>query len=386
MTWGKGAIVYIAGTPWDGVTGTDRRLATALSASVPILWVDPPFSVMRFRHLHRTADTSIGLDKVAPGICRLRTVVPPGFTRPVMKSIASWIVRRRLRATVQVCRIGVQAVVLASTLETLPRKSKSPTVYYMTDDWLAGADMMGLERASLARRIRNNLKRADLVAAVSADLLERYCAEDVTPCRTLVLPNGCEPLDPKHHVLLQSEMRDGHAVLIGQLNERLDFAVIQAVADSGIDVVMIGPRTERNTSTRQVLDRLIAHKNVCWLGRLNADELPAHLIRASVGLTPYANSEFNRASFPLKTLDYLAAGLPVVSTDLPAVRWLNTDLIATADTVEKFVEKVQILVRDPGFVAASRIEERRRFVDHHSWSARADQLLNALASMSGSAE
>ena len=45
-------------------------------------------------------------------------------------------------------------------------------------------------------------------------------------------------------------------------------------------------------------------------------------------MTPYAESPFNRASFPLKTLEYLAAGLGVVSTDMPSARWLNTSLIS----------------------------------------------------------
>src|SRR6476646_6384791 len=101
MTLEAGAIVFLAGTPWDGVTGTDRRLATALSESVPILWVDPPVSVKRIWAARRNVKSAIGFDEVAPRICRLRVVAPPGFTRPVISAIAGWILRSRIRATIR---------------------------------------------------------------------------------------------------------------------------------------------------------------------------------------------------------------------------------------------------------------------------------------------
>ena len=59
-------------------------------------------------------------------------------------------------------------------------------------------------------------------------------------------------------------------------------------------------------------------------------ELPSYLRVIDVGLTPYSQSDFNRASFPLKTLEYLAAGRPVVASDLPANRWLDTSHVSIA--------------------------------------------------------
>ncbi len=79
---------------------------------------------------------------------------------------------------------------------------------------------------------------------------------------------------------------------------------------------------------------------MAWVGRRAFEELPAYLRLMNVGLTPYTDTPFNRASFPLKTLEYLAAGLPVVSTDLPATRWLNTDLVRIADSQSDFVSAV----------------------------------------------
>ena len=62
---------------------------------------------------------------------------------------------------------------------------------------------------------------------------------------------------------------------------------------------------------------------------------------------PYRDTPFNRGSFPLKTLEYLAAGRAVVATDLPAIRWLNTDLISVATTPAAFADHVARLASEP---------------------------------------
>ncbi len=91
---------------------------------------------------------------------------------------------------------------------------------------------------------------------------------------------------------------------------------------------------------------------------------------------PYGDTQFNRNSFPLKTLEYLAAGRPVVATPLPAVRWLETDLVAQAASPEAFAAAVlrqAPLARGPALVAA-----RRELAMRHSWPARAEQLARLL--------
>jgi teichuronic acid biosynthesis glycosyltransferase TuaH len=103
--------------------------------------------------------------------------------------------------------------------------------------------------------------------------------------------------------------------------------------------------------------------------------MPAYLASLDVGLTPYADTSFNRASFPLKTLDYLAAGLPCVATPSPAVDWLDTDLVVTADSAEDFAESA---VRAATGGHDGRVAVRKEFAERHSWEARARTLLDRL--------
>jgi teichuronic acid biosynthesis glycosyltransferase TuaH len=104
--------------------------------------------------------------------------------------------------------------------------------------------------------------------------------------------------------------------------------------------------------------------------------MPAYLRVIDVGLTPYRDSDFNRASFPLKTLEYLAAGRDVVSTPLPATRWLGTDLIGVAAGPAGFAAAVTAALARPRTPEAA--QRRQRFAREHSWDRRAKVLADLL--------
>ena len=74
----------------------------------------------------------------------------------------------------------------------------------------------------------------------------------------------------------------------------------------------------------------------------------------------------------MKTLEYLAAGRPVVATPLPAVRSLESDLVSLAETPGDFASAVlraAPLAQQPALVA-----KRRALAAEHSWAKRAEQL------------
>jgi teichuronic acid biosynthesis glycosyltransferase TuaH len=103
------------------------------------------------------------------------------------------------------------------------------------------------------------------------------------------------------------------------------------------------------------------------------EQVVCELAAVRVGLTPYLINDFNQASFPLKTFDYLAAGLPVVSTDIDASRWLATDHIRIADGPEAFARLVVECIAEPP--SRAEVQGRQRLVGEHGWLLRAAQLL-----------
>ena len=108
-----------------------------------------------------------------------------------------------------------------------------------------------------------------------------------------------------------------------------------------------------------------------WIGFRPYEQLPAYLGAMDLGLVPYAATPFNRASFPLKILEYLGAGLPVVATDLPILRWLDTDLVHVVDDgdANAFADAVERAL--PGAADPALVARRQAFAARHSWRSRA---------------
>lgn len=80
--------------------------------------------------------------------------------------------------------------------------------------------------------------------------------------------------------------------------------------------------------------------NIYWLGEKNYDDLPDYCRAAQVGLIPFVDSELTRHCNPLKLPEYLAAGLPVVSTPIPEVL-IARDFVRVAATADGFVAECE---------------------------------------------
>ncbi len=90
---------------------------------------------------------------------------------------------------------------------------------------------------------------------------------------------------------------------------------------------------------------------------------------ADVGVVPYAVNELTRSIFPMKIYEYLAAGLPVVTTPLPALDEIPD--VHRAGDVAGFVDAVaSVLAEDTPDRRRARSQRARA----HSWDARLDEL------------
>ena len=94
---------------------------------------------------------------------------------------------------------------------------------------------------------------------------------------------------------------------------------------------------------------------------------------ADVGLIPYASNQLTASIFPMKVYEYLAAGLPVVSTPLPALSDV-AEVARAGDAAEMAARIGATLARDD----ADLRMERSRAAAGHSWEARLEQLAAAV--------
>jgi teichuronic acid biosynthesis glycosyltransferase TuaH len=371
-----GVVVICAGTPWNGVACSEHHLAEQLVAYGPVLYVDPPIShVGMVRNGNpggstRHARPTLLRDRLA----HLAPVALPGLDRAGMHAITERLMRLALRRAVNALGGSVRALLSATPEVYFGACDEQLRVLYATDDWSAGALLMGVRPHRLERAELRLAHQADLVVTISEPLTAKWRALGSEP---VLIPNGCDaeflatsesaPLPPD--VTLPAPI----AGFIGRITDRIDLSLLDAVARTGISLLLVGPRPPVETHR---FEDLIGRDNVGWVGMKPFNLIPSYLRVIDVGITPYANTAFNRASFPLKTLDYLAAGCPVVATDLPAVRWLDTDLITIASRPDEFADAVVRSVDDSS--KPTMRERRRAFAARQSWAARAGEFARLL--------
>jgi teichuronic acid biosynthesis glycosyltransferase TuaH len=359
----SGPIVWLSGVGWDDLPGNERRLVEAIAATHAVVYVDSPH---RGQWSGWWDGAAPAVEQVLPRVRRLRVPAVPLFTKPVgrlpTRLLQGLTLRRALPAGIQPA-----AVVVANPVTRFPRRLSGRRILYATDDWLAGAGLMGLSPSWVRRVMTANAREADAVAAVAPVLLRQLRALGAQGVPAEMLPNGAPPPGVPPHG------SEPVAILIGQLNERLDLACLEAVVTSGVRLRVVGPRADRDSDYRRRLEALLQHPSVEWLGRVSPQQVACELQAVRVGLTPYGTTAFNQASFPLKTLDYLAAGLPVVSTDLDASRWLATEHIRIAATPADFARLVKQSIAAPP--AAADAARRQELALAHGWQQRAEHML-----------
>jgi teichuronic acid biosynthesis glycosyltransferase TuaH len=370
-------IVFSAGTAWDGIRGTDQHIAERLASYAPVLYVDPPISHMTPRRSPERAGSlkEPRLRPIAPNLARLTPLVLPGVSRPGVSAVTDVLIRRALRRSVAALGGSVRAVVVAAPQRRFGACGERLKVLFGTDDFVAGAELTGLPLGRLRRTEARLLREADVVVASSPTLVDKWAGMGRQPH---LVPNGVD--DRLFASTDQAPLPDDVdlprpiAGFMGHLSERIEVALLEAAAERGCSLLLVGPC--QRTFDLHRIDRLLIRPNVRWVGAKPFASLPSYLRIIDVGLVPYANSTFNRRSFPLKTLEYVAGGRAVVATDLPAVRWLQTDLITVATGPAAFADAVQSALAAPR--SPELVRRRAAFAASHSWSRRAAEFAAAL--------
>ena len=142
---------------------------------------------------------------------------------------------------------------------------------------------------------------------------------------------------------------------VGVIDERVDLALVDALAAAYPDaaVAMVGPLAKIEESA------LPRRANIAYLGKREYAELPSLLAGFDVALMPFALNEHTRNISPTKTLEYLAAGLPVVGTAVPDVVADHADVVHVARDRDDFVRLAGAAHEDDA-VRARRGDEKAR--------------------------
>ncbi|MFQ5429088.1 MAG: glycosyltransferase [Phycisphaerae bacterium] len=235
------------------------------------------------------------------------------------------------------------------------RFGEEALVYYCVDAFSA---FSGYDREAVLAAERRLAARADLVVATSRVLYE---AKRPLNSNTMLVPHG---VDADHFARARGEapipedvasLRGPVLGFWGLLQDWLDVELLAAVARARADwsLVLIGEAATDVSSLRKL-------SNVHLLGRRSYASLPGYARRFDVGLIPFRVNELTRAVNPIKLREYLAAGLPVVSTPLPEVEGYRA-WVRVADGAGAFVAACErAMAASDAASAARRMAAMRR--------------------------
>lgn len=119
--------------------------------------------------------------------------------------------------------------------------------------------------------------------------------------------------------------------------------------------------------------------NVKFVGHVPYDEVPSWLISFDALVIPYSDSlGTRRTTSPLKLLEYMASGRPIIASDLPTLREVltpeKTALLVTPDNPEKLAEAIQRLISQRA-LGESLGQEAARTVPSYTWEQRYKRIL-----------
>ena len=161
----------------------------------------------------------------------------------------------------------------------------------------------------------------------------------------------------------------------GVIDERFDAELIGKLADAhpSWQIVLVGPVAKIDPAT------LPQRQNIHYLGQQPYEVLPQFLAGWDVCLLPFALNESTRFISPTKTLEYMAAELPIVSTPVTDVAELYSGIVQIAQDAPAFIAACeQALLASPQ-EHAERVEGMRRVLASTSWDSAAEKMRLLLA-------
>lgn len=151
----------------------------------------------------------------------------------------------------------------------------------------------------------------------------------------------------------------------GVIDERMDLALLSEVAAMRPmwQFVMVGPVVKID---EQDLPR---RANIHYLGMKAYNELPLYLAGWDIAVMPFVRNESTRFISPTKTPEYLAAGLPTISTSIHDVvsPYGDRGLVNIADEARSFVDAAEHLLSRSGSEAFQWLAQVDAFLSALSW-------------------
>jgi glycosyltransferase involved in cell wall biosynthesis len=360
---------------WTGDPLSKTHLMRVLARDNRILWINaianrmPTASTQDLSRIYKKLKGfTEPVREAEPNIFVMNPLAIPAYGSKAIVSFNQKFLIRQVKSAMK--KLGMKRVInmvfnpaagmIAGAL------GESEQIYYCVDEYTAFTGV-----SAGLREIEEDLfRKSDFVVVSAEKLLE---SKKQFNKNTFLIRHGVDfhhfrkSLDTKTKI--PDEIADLPRPVIGfhgLLADWVDFQLIKKTAEhfKRGSVVLIGKITVDAEKKIKILDGI---PNIHFLGRKPYAELPNYCKGFDVALNPFEISELTLAANPLKVREYLAAGLQVVSTDIPEVHILEDCLVGTNHA--DFIAKIEEILQNP-----KPREAVSDAIRSESWDSKVDEL------------
>lgn len=367
---------------WTGDPLSKTHLMRVLSKENRILWVNaianrmPTTSSKDIKRIFtKLKKFTEPVREVEPNIHVLNPLAIPTYGSEAVRSFNEKFLLRQVKNAMKALNFSAPVNMVFNPAAGLlaGKLGESELIYYCVDEYTAFTGVS----AGLKEIEEDLFRKADLVVVSAEKLFEtkKHFNEN-----TFIIRHG---VDFSHfrkslykETEIPAEIRDLPKPIIGfhgLLADWVDYALIKKTAEyfKNGSVVLIGKIAVDAERKIKILDGV---PNIHWFGRKPYAELPNYCKGFDVALNPFEISELTLAANPLKVREYLAAGLEVVSTDIPEVRIL--DFCRIGADHDHFIRQIEESLAKP--ISREKISDS---IKNESWEARIEELREIIANV-----
>jgi len=370
---------------WDGDPLSKKHIMKRLARKNRILWVNsignrnPTASANDVARVARRLKAFVlGPRKVLDGIHVISPLAIPFHGNAAARRINQWLLVSTLRTAIR--KLGFQRPVtwtfLPSSADVAGHLGEKMVIYHCTDEF---SEFSGTSKDAILNMEQRLIEKANCVF-VSAERLHRNKVQH-NP-NVFLIRHG---VDVEHfrkacdrNTPIPEDIAQIASPIVGFFGLIADWVDLQLVADLAIarpqwSFVLIGKVVTD-------LSRVARIPNIHFLGQKSYGDLPGYCRRFDAAILPFVINELTLNANPLKLREYLAAGLPVVSTPIPEVQELG-QLVRIGRNCQEFIGHLESVLLPES--SGTRLAISRE-MDGESWDQRVEEMSRAIVGASRS--